>query len=102
MSSFDQWAAWVVLTVAWNAINSANSRAKNSSSWRYNAVTTLLSSALYITSLLLVGDQLLAAKASGRLELVAAAVALYAVSSAAGSVAGQVAAMRWERRRSVP
>lgn len=98
MTSLGQWAAWIVLTVVWNAINSANSRAKNSSSWRYNAATTLLSSALYIASLLLVGNQLLAARAGGRGELVLVAVVLYALASGCGSVAGQVAAMRLESR----
>lgn len=99
MTSLGQWAAWVILTVGWNAINSANSLPKNSSSWRYNAATTFSSSGLYVASLLLAGNQLLQAKASGHAELILAAVALSAVANPVGSVIGQLVAMRWERRK---
>ncbi len=95
------WTIWTLLTVVWNCLNSANSRAKNSASAPYNFVTTLLVSAFYIASIMLVGNALLEAKNSGQFHLVMVAVGLYAMSSAVGSTIGQVWARKFERKHHI-
>ncbi len=89
--------AWVALTFGWNLLNSLNSRAKNSLSLAYNASTTLLTSAMYISSILLVGNELLSAR--GDIHAVAEAIVGYALASTAGSVVGQEIAVAWLERR---
>jgi hypothetical protein len=90
-----QWTLWAVSTFAWNSVNSANSRSKNTASWWYNAVTTLCVSAFYLASMLLVGNILLASRS--RTQDFVVAVALYSLLSACGSVVGQQWALRFEK-----
>ena len=95
MSILSEWIIWAVLTLVWNAANSANSRAKNSASLSYNLWTTAFSAALYMTALLWIGNLLL--KAHGP-EQIALAIFIYGVNSSLGSVAGQQIALWLERR----
>jgi len=96
---FTQWAVWGLLTFAWQAINSANSRSKNTASWKYNFCTTLSVSACYLTSILLVGNILMESR-SQRTDFIIA-VALYSFLSACGSVVGQQLALRFEKRHDI-
>jgi hypothetical protein len=89
--------SWILLTFGWNLLNSLNSRAKNSLSLSYNAATTLLTSAMYVSSILMVGNELLAAH--GAVPAVLRAIAGYALASTVGSVAGQIVAVNWLEKR---
>jgi len=88
---------WVLLTVAWNAVNSINSRSKNSASCRYNFFSTLGVSSLYILSIAYVANLLIEAQRSGRVGLFLSTVVVYAISSAVGSVIGQTWALKFEK-----
>ena len=90
-----QWFVWAGSTFAWNTINSANSRAKNSASAAYNAVTTILVSAFYLASMILVGNILVQSRSQTKDFVIA--VALYSFLSAGGSVVGQQWARRFEK-----
>lgn len=90
MTAF-MWAGWAFTTLAWNAVNSLNSRAKNSTSWRYNAVSTMLTSLFYILSMAGIGNALM--QAHGRTVLFAAFA--YAVLCSVGSVVGQEFALKY-------
>jgi hypothetical protein len=61
-----QWLIWAALTFTWQAINSANSRSKNTASATYNFVTTLAVSGCYLMSIILVGNILIASRSRGR------------------------------------
>jgi hypothetical protein len=88
---------WILLTVAWNAVNSCNSRAKNSSSKVYNFTSTLCVSALYVLSVAYAANLLIQAHASGRRDLFAGTVVVYAIASAVGSILGQAWALKFEK-----
>jgi len=92
-----QWIIWCGLTFGWNALNSCNSRAKNSASKIYNAVTTLTTSTLYLLSILFVSNLLVEAHASGNVGHLILGVVLYALFSTAGSVVGQQFAINFEK-----
>jgi len=94
-----EWAVWGALTFAWQAINSANSRSKNTTSWRYNFCATLSVSACYLTSILLVGNILLESRSHSKDFLLA--VLLYSILSACGSVIGQQWAIRFEKNHHI-
>jgi hypothetical protein len=87
---------WCGVTFGWNALNSCNSRAKNSASKIYNAVTTLTTSTLYLISILFAANLLVESRASGNHLQLILAVVLYALASTAGSVLGQTFAIRFE------
>lgn len=91
------WAAWSAVTIAFNGINSANSRAKNSRSLTFNACTTFLAAFLYILSILGVGNLLIEAR---HLAL-AFAVFAYAGLSTAGSVIGHKLSMWFEEKHGI-
>lgn len=91
------WATWCALTIGWNFVNSANSRAKNSASRIYNGTTTFATSLLYLLSILFVSNVPIESRKSGSPGLLVLSVVLYAVSSTIGSVVGQSVAIRWEQ-----
>jgi hypothetical protein len=84
-------------TAIFTALNSVNSRAKNTASRQYNFVSTALVSAAYLLSISFGANLLVQAHLSGRHDLFALAVAVYAFSSAAGSVCGQIYAIKFEK-----
>jgi hypothetical protein len=90
------WVVWCAVTFGWNALNSCNSRAKNSASKIYNAVTTLTTSTLYLISILFAANLLVESRTSGNHWQLILAVVLYALASTAGSVAGQTFAIHFE------
>ena len=88
---------WIILTFGWNAINSANSRAKNTASRLYCFASTLAVSAVYILSLAYAANELIKAHNSGRMDLFALDVAVYAIASSIGSTLGQSWAIKFEK-----
>lgn len=91
------WIAWSVVTIAFNAINSANSRAKNSRSLKFNSWTTFAAAFFYCLSILGIGNLLLQAH---HLELALAVIA-YAGLSTLGSVIGQAGSMKFEASHNI-
>jgi len=89
------WSVWCVITTGFNLINSINSRAKNSQSWRYNAASTASAAGLYILSMMGVGNIIL--NSTGRGAFVFAVVA-YILCSTVGSTLGQEIAIHYFRR----
>jgi hypothetical protein len=90
------WAAYIFFTFAWTFTNSIQSRAKQYRSIRANAVSTFVTSILYIGSVLLIGNFLLEAKQSRRVGQLLLAICAYGTFSVAGSCAGQKWAIRFE------
>jgi hypothetical protein len=91
------WVIWCAVTFGWNFVNSLNSRAKNSASKTYNAVTTFTTSSLYLVSVLFAANLVLESRNSGQHTQLILAVVLYALASTAGSVAGQQFAIKFEK-----
>jgi hypothetical protein len=91
------WIGWSLVTVAFNAINSANSRAKNSRSLKFNGATTFLAALLYILSILGVGNLLI----ESRHAALAVAIVAYASLSTVGSVVGQKLSMKFESSHNI-
>jgi hypothetical protein len=92
--SIPTWVAWCTITVGFNLINSINSRAKNSRSWRYNAISTALSAGLYILSMIGVGNIILKSPPN----ILPFAVAAHIVCSTIGSTAGQEIAIHYFKK----
>jgi hypothetical protein len=90
-----------IWTTIFTAINSANSRAKNTASRTYNAVSTALVSGAYIISIAFGMNLILQSYAHKDWRLFAAVVACYMASSSAGSVAGQAWAIKFERNHHI-
>jgi uncharacterized membrane protein YkvI len=89
------WIVWCLITTGFNLINSINSRAKNSQSWRYNAISTALAAGLYILSMMGVGNIILKSTGCGAFVF---AVLAYILCSTIGSTAGQEIAIHYFRR----
>lgn len=88
------WALWCAITVGFNCVNSINSRAKNSQSWRYNAISTATCSGLYILSMVGVGNIILKSSHNA----LALAVVVYVLCSTVGSTLGQEIAMHYFKK----
>jgi len=85
-----QWIVWAAFTIAWNATNTCNSRAKNSTNLQYNALTTFGASAMYLGSMMWI---------IRRPGSSVVSVLIYATLSVIGSVMGQFIALWIERKR---
>jgi hypothetical protein len=90
------WVAWCAVTAAFGFANSLNSRAKNSRSWLYCALTSAAVAGLYILSMLGVGNIIL--KSSNDMHTLVAAVITYMAMSTIGSVAGQEIALKYFKK----
>ena len=90
------WISYCAFTFSWTFANSIQSRAKQYRSITANAVSTFVTSILYIGSVLFIGNFLLEAKESHNLHLLLLAILTYGFCSVAGSCAGQKWAIHFE------
>lgn len=97
------WAFWAVLLLAQNASFTLVSRARNSKSLVYHSLASICSNGVYILTLGVSVDKLIAAKQSGSIVDFAAVAAFYTAWAAIGSVAMHYLLMQHvENRKRTP
>lgn len=91
------WLIWGTLLVLQNATHTASSRAKNSQSLRYSAITGVLSNGVWFLSLVITVNKM--ADAKGHPWFLAAVCLFYIAMTVGGTVAAHWLLIRFEARR---
>src|SRR5258708_818067 len=97
MSSLTTWLIWSAASVAFNASQAVNSRAKQSRSWKWNAWSSFVVGILFLASMTGIGTEIL----TGSHWATALAFLIYGAASALGSVLGQEIVLQSKYFRSI-